>query len=85
MVANGIGYTFIPEHYLGIFGSFDYLNCYYLEPEVDYQWKVVTAYYDDTHMSTAVQNFLDIMDEYYYGHFAGPGEAPEAKPKAPVL
>ena len=72
MVANGIGYTFIPEHYLEIFGSFDYLDCYYLEPEVDYQWKVVTAYYDETHLPTAMQNFLDIMDEYYRTHFADP-------------
>ncbi len=69
MVSNGIGYTFIPEHYLEIFGSFDYLNCYYLEPEVDYQWKVVIAHYDDSHVSTAVQNFLDITDEYYCRHF----------------
>ena len=55
-----------------IFGSFDYLDCYYLEPEVDYQWKVVTAYYDETHLPTAMQNFLDIMDEYYRTHFADP-------------
>lgn len=79
MVSNGIGYTFIPEHYLEIFGSFDYLNCYYLEPDVDYQWKVVTAYYDDNHISTAMQNFLDVMDAYYQLHFADPKEGQPKK------
>ena len=39
---------------------------------MDYQWKVVTAYYDETHLPTAMQNFLDIMDEYYRTHFADP-------------
>lgn len=65
MVSNNIGYTFIPEHYLEIFGSFDYLDCYYLEPEVDYEWKVVIAYYDENHISTAMKHFLDITDEYF--------------------
>lgn len=65
MVANNIGYTFIPEHYLEIFGSFDYLDCYYLEQEVDYEWKVVIAYYDESHISTAMKHFLDVTDEYY--------------------
>lgn len=65
MVSNNIGYTFIPEHYLEIFGSFDYLDCYYLEPDVDYEWKVVIAYYDKSHISTAMKHFLDITDEYY--------------------
>lgn len=69
MVSNNIGYTFIPEHYLEIFGSFDYLDCYYLEPEVDYKWKVVIAYYDENHISTAMKNFLDVTDEYYQKYF----------------
>ncbi|MCI9283468.1 MAG: LysR family transcriptional regulator [Lachnospiraceae bacterium] len=65
MVANDIGYTFIPEHYLEIFGSFDYLDCYYLEPDVDFAWKVVVAYYNDNHISTAMKHFLDITDDYF--------------------
>ncbi|MCI8516528.1 MAG: LysR family transcriptional regulator [Hungatella sp.] len=69
MVSNDVGYTFIPEHYLEIFGSFDYLDCYYLEPEVDFSWQVVIAYYDDSHISTAMKHFLDITDEYFERHF----------------
>lgn len=65
MVSNDMGYTFIPEHYLDIFGFFDCLDCYYLEPDVDFPWKVVVAYYDDSHISTAIKHFLDITDDYY--------------------
>lgn len=71
MVSNNIGYTFIPEHYLEIFGSFDYLDCYYLEPDVDYAWKVVVAYYDDNHTSTAMRHFLDITDDYFLKYSNG--------------
>lgn len=71
MVANNIGYTFIPEHYLEIFGSFDYLDCYYLEPDVDYAWTVVVAYYDDSHSSTAMKHFLDITDDYFHKYSKG--------------
>lgn len=67
MVANDIGYTFIPEHYLDIFGSSDYLDCYYLEPDVDHEWKVVVAYYDENHITTAMRCFLDVSDEYFRG------------------
>ena len=69
MVSNSIGYTFIPEHYLEIFGTYDYLDCYYLEPEVDFPWKVVIAYYDDHKMTTAMGHFLDITDEYFKRNF----------------
>ncbi len=65
LVSNDIGYTFIPEHYLDIFGSFDYLDCYYLEPDVDYTWTVVVAYYNDSHCSTAMKHFLDVTDDYF--------------------
>lgn len=71
IVSNDIGYTFIPEHYLEIFGSFDYLDCYYLEPDVDFTWEVVVAYYDDNHISTPMKHFLDITDNYFhYQHYA---------------
>lgn len=72
MVANDVGYTFIPEHYLEIFGSFDYLDCYYLEPDVDFPWKVVVAYYDESHISTAMRHFLDITDDYFRRKANGP-------------
>lgn len=65
MVANDIGYTLIPEHYLSFSGSFDDLDCYYLEPEVDHEWIVTVAYYNPFHISAAMQGFLDITDQYF--------------------
>ena len=44
MVANGIGYT-LSGHYLEIFGSFDYLDCYAWNQKWITSGRVVTAYY----------------------------------------
>lgn len=68
MVANDIGYTLIPEHYLSFSGSFNDLNCYYLEPEVDHEWTVSVAYYATGHVSAAMKSFLEITDQYYESH-----------------
>lgn len=70
MVANDIGYTLIPEHYLSFSGSFDDLDCYYLESNVDHEWIVSVAYYDPIHLSVAMKSFLEITDQYYQAHSA---------------
>lgn len=66
MVANDIGYTLIPEHYLSFSGSFDDLDCYYLEPDVDHEWIVSVAYFDSSRISVAMKGFLGIADQYYH-------------------
>lgn len=66
MVANDIGYTLIPEHYLSFSGSFDDLDCYYLEPDVDHEWIVSVAYFNPSRISVAMKGFLEITDQYYH-------------------
>ncbi len=67
IAATGMGLTVVPEHYLSQFGSIDCVNYYYLEDEFDYKWTIVAAYYSGSYLSTAIQEFLKMLDDTFGG------------------
>lgn len=65
LVSAGLGVTLLPELYLQteserLGGD---INCYYLEPEQDYPWTIVSAYYKTNEPTIAAKCFMDILDE----------------------
>lgn len=65
LVGAGLGLTLLPELYFRtsserLGGD---INCYNLEPEQDYPWTIVAAYYKTSALTVAARCFMDILDE----------------------
>jgi len=63
--ATGMGLAIMPEHYIDQLTPIQNVNYYYLEEEYDYQWTIVVAYYKGGYLSSAVQEFLHVLDEVF--------------------
>lgn len=65
LVGAGLGITLLPELYLytnseRLGGD---INCYCLEPEQDYPWTIVSAYYKTNSLTMASKCFMEILGE----------------------
>ncbi len=65
LVGAGLGVTLLPELYFTtdaerLGGN---INCYNLEPEQDYPWTIVAAYYKTSSLTVAAKCFMDILDQ----------------------
>ena len=57
--AEGMGYTFIPSHYIGLLGGEDYHSAYYTVPDCyNAYWELSVVTLKDAYLSRAAKAFL---------------------------
>ncbi len=64
LAARGMGYAFVPQHYVGILGGEEYAPCYYAIPETyGAAWELSAVTLKDAYLSRAAKAFLACLRE----------------------
>jgi len=64
LCAQGMGYTFIPRHYIGLLGGEDYrTECYAIPERYEAFWELSVVTLKDTYLSRAAKAFLKSFKE----------------------